>query len=73
MRRVQGLFATEKEPSSQPGLGIDPAVTRSSGLTNMRRRAEQLAGTFELTSRPEGGPCLRWHIPLTAKGSPHSS
>lgn len=51
------------------GLGIDPAVTRSSGLTNLRRRAEKLGGTFEVTNRPDGGTRLRWLIPLTTKGS----
>ncbi|MFF4507377.1 PAS domain S-box protein [Streptomyces sp. NPDC001401] len=55
------------------GLGIDPAVTRSSGLTNLRRRAEKLGGMFEVAGRPEGGTRLRWRIPLTAKSSPHSS
>ncbi|KAB1976920.1 PAS domain-containing sensor histidine kinase [Streptomyces triticiradicis] len=51
------------------GRGIDPAVTRSSGLTNLRRRAEKLGGTFEVTSRAEGGTRLRWRISLTVKGS----
>ncbi|MEU0650212.1 sensor histidine kinase [Streptomyces umbrinus] len=49
------------------GRGIDPAVTRSSGLTNLRRRAEKLGGTFEVVSRPEGGTRLRWRIPLTTE------
>lgn len=48
------------------GRGLDPAVTRSSGLTNMRRRADRLGGTFEITARPVGGTRLRWRIPLTA-------
>nr|WSY51793.1 PAS domain S-box protein [Streptomyces sp. NBC_00886] len=48
------------------GCGIDPAVIRSSGLTNLRRRAEKLGGTFEVAGRPEGGTRLRWRIPLTA-------
>ncbi|MFI6400612.1 PAS domain S-box protein [Streptomyces sp. NPDC050548] len=47
------------------GRGIDPAVTRSSGLTNLRRRAEKLGGTFEVAGRAEGGTRLRWRIPLT--------
>jgi PAS domain S-box-containing protein len=50
------------------GRGIDPAVTRSSGLTNLRRRAEKLGGTFEAAGRPEGGTRLRWRIPLTTEG-----
>jgi two-component system sensor histidine kinase DevS len=52
------------------GRGIDPAVTRSSGLTNLRRRAEKLGGSFEVTDRPEGGTRLRWRIPLAAAQDP---
>jgi PAS domain S-box-containing protein len=55
------------------GRGIDPAVTRSSGLTNLRRRAEKLGGTFEATGRSEGGTRLRWSIPLTAKDPARTS
>ncbi|MFF7928267.1 sensor histidine kinase [Streptomyces mirabilis] len=55
------------------GRGIDPAVTRSSGLTNLRRRAEKLGGTFEVVGRPEGGTCLRWRIPLTAESPARTS
>ncbi|MFK0156129.1 PAS domain S-box protein [Streptomyces sp. NPDC090493] len=47
------------------GRGLDPAVTRSSGLTNLRRRAEKLGGTFDITGDPAGGTRLRWRIPLT--------
>ncbi|MEV5845307.1 PAS domain S-box protein [Streptomyces sp. NPDC051985] len=47
------------------GRGLDPAVTRSSGLTNLRRRAERLGGTFGITPSPAGGTRLRWRIPLT--------
>ncbi|ARP70478.1 hypothetical protein LK08_19570 [Streptomyces sp. MUSC 125] len=54
------------------GRGIDPSVTRSSGLTNMRRRAEKLRGGFEVTSAPSGGTRLRWHVPLTADGDSSS-
>ncbi|MXM64723.1 PAS domain S-box protein [Streptomyces sp. HUCO-GS316] len=47
------------------GRGLDPAVTRRSGLTNLRRRAEKLGGTFDITGPPAGGTRLRWRIPLT--------
>ncbi|GGO99555.1 PAS domain-containing sensor histidine kinase [Wenjunlia tyrosinilytica] len=57
---------------SDNGRGIDPSVTRSSGLTNLRRRAEKLDGTFEVTRRPEGGTRLRWRIPLTTGGPAHT-
>ncbi|WP_329267860.1 PAS domain-containing sensor histidine kinase [Streptomyces sp. NBC_01451] len=46
------------------GLG---RPTRSSGLTNLRRRAEKLGGTFEVADRPEGGTRLRWRIPVTTE------
>lgn len=46
------------------GLG---RPTRSSGLTNLRRRAEKLGGTFEVSDRSEGGTRLRWRIPLTTE------
>jgi two-component system sensor histidine kinase DevS len=49
------------------GRGIDPAVTRSSGLTNLRRRAEKFGGTLEVTGHSEGGTRLRWCIPLALK------
>ncbi|WP_405910411.1 PAS domain S-box protein [Streptomyces sp. NBC_00828] len=52
------------------GRGIDPAVTRSSGLTNLRRRAENLGGTFEVIGRSEGGTRLRWCIPLKDPAAP---
>ncbi|MBN0044731.1 PAS domain S-box protein [Streptomyces actuosus] len=54
------------------GRGIDPAVTRSSGLTNLRRRAESLGGTFEVTGRPGGGTRLCWRIPLASRDPAHT-
>jgi two-component system, NarL family, sensor histidine kinase DevS len=44
------------------GRGIDNP-TRSSGLTNLRRRAEAHHGTFHLTRSPQGGTHLRWSAP----------
>ncbi len=41
------------------GIGLDNP-TRSSGLTNLRRRAERHHGTFDITSLPQGGTTLRW-------------
>lgn len=52
---------------SDNGSGIDPAVNRSSGLTNLRRRAEGLGGTFDITDRPGGGTRLLWRCPITAE------
>jgi signal transduction histidine kinase len=44
------------------GVGIAPGA-RSSGLTNMRRRAERHHGTFDVTPRESAGTTLRWTIP----------
>ena len=48
---------------SDNGCGIPDGVT-SSGLTNLRRRADQAGGTFEIGSPPDGGTVLRWCAPL---------
>ncbi|HEY3737830.1 MAG TPA: GAF domain-containing protein [Jatrophihabitans sp.] len=45
------------------GVGIDgvaAAYARSSGTTNLRRRAERLGGSFELASGATGGTIARW-------------
>ena len=47
------------------GCGIPPEVTRQSGLANMRQRAEQLGGTCEFSTPPDGGTQVRWSVPLT--------
>jgi two-component system sensor histidine kinase DevS len=41
------------------GRGIEN-TTRSSGLTNLRRRAEAHHGSFHLTRSPQGGTHVRW-------------
>ena len=47
------------------GCGIPPEITRRSGLANMRQRAEQLGGTCEFSTPPDGGTQVRWSVPLT--------
>jgi len=42
------------------GMG---SVTRSSGVRNMRERAEELGGTFRLVSEPGAGTTLAWCVP----------
>lgn len=45
------------------GVGVgNPA--RSSGLHNMRQRAEALGGTMLITGVPAGGTALEWRVPL---------
>jgi signal transduction histidine kinase len=43
------------------GLG---GTTRSSGLTNMRSRAEAYGGAFTISSAPGTGTLLEWRVPL---------
>ncbi|TXH21933.1 MAG: GAF domain-containing protein [Mycobacterium sp.] len=45
------------------GRGMSEEVTPS-GLTNLRRRAEESGGTFRVTSAPDGGTVLHWSAPL---------
>ncbi|MCX2931308.1 GAF domain-containing sensor histidine kinase [Mycobacterium sp. CVI_P3] len=45
------------------GRGI-PADVTASGLTNLRRRAEEVGGEFEVGNAPGGGTILRWTAPL---------
>jgi signal transduction histidine kinase len=47
------------------GRGIPPENTRRSGLSNIRQRAEQLGGTCEFSTPPDGGTQVRWSVPLT--------
>ncbi|MGX1365712.1 two-component system sensor histidine kinase DevS [Streptomyces canus] len=46
------------------GRGVDPGVTRRSGLANMRTRAENLGGTFVLAPGRPTGTLLEWTVPL---------
>ncbi|GAA4553275.1 GAF domain-containing protein [Amycolatopsis samaneae] len=45
------------------GTGIPDGVPRS-GLENLRRRAEQCAGSVAFTTGPEGGTVVTWRVPL---------
>ncbi|MET9390968.1 GAF domain-containing sensor histidine kinase [Streptomyces sp. NPDC006624] len=49
---------------SDNGRGIDPDVTRRSGLDNLRRRATDLDGTLTLTANDPGGTVVEWTVPL---------
>ncbi|WP_343708582.1 GAF domain-containing sensor histidine kinase [Mycobacterium sp.] len=48
------------------GCGMPDDVT-GSGLTNLRRRAEQAGGAFTVESLPGGGTLLRWSAPLLSE------
>ncbi|HET9443054.1 MAG TPA: PAS domain S-box protein, partial [Acidimicrobiales bacterium] len=46
------------------GVGLGD-TTRQSGLANLRRRAENLGGTFRAASPPGGGTRVEWRVPLS--------
>jgi PAS domain S-box-containing protein len=46
------------------GRGMGGA-TRSSGLRNLRERAQMLGGAFTISSEPGAGTRLRWQVPLS--------
>ena len=46
------------------GRGIDPASRRSSGLSNMRSRAQKLGGHFELRPNEPRGTVAEWRVPI---------
>ncbi|MEV0965997.1 GAF domain-containing protein [Streptomyces sp. NPDC049910] len=49
------------------GKGIDPAVTRRSGLDNLLRRATGLGGSFALTPNQPTGTVAEWTVPVPAR------
>jgi len=60
------LRVTEDEAVLQvedDGVGIDPGRARG-GVINMRERAHDLGGSFEIGPRPGGGTTLCWQVPL---------
>lgn len=52
---------------SDNGRGIDPAVTRRSGLDNLHRRATDLGGSLTLTPNEPTGTLVEWTVPLPAE------
>ena len=51
------------------GRGIGP-TTRSSGLSNMRDRAERHGGSFRLSENHPRGTVLEWRVPLGEEPGP---
>lgn len=49
---------------SDDGGGIPEDNPRTSGLTNMRRRAELLGGDCTIASSPHSGTVVRWSVPI---------
>jgi len=48
------------------GIGLGAASGRTSGIANLRARADVRRGDCALSERPEGGTRLQWSIPLVA-------
>ncbi|GAA2893092.1 hypothetical protein GCM10010517_57620 [Streptosporangium fragile] len=46
------------------GVGLGAPARRGFGLTSMRRRAEELNGTFDLVTSPGAGTTVRVRLPL---------
>jgi signal transduction histidine kinase/ligand-binding sensor domain-containing protein len=46
------------------GCGITAGYKLGSGISSMRARIKQLAGTFEIAAPPDGGTRIRIHIPI---------
>ena len=47
------------------GVGADPALARG-GLVNLRDRAADLGGTFEVRRGDGGGTVVDWRVPLSS-------
>ena len=59
-------FVLEIEDNGRGLGGLDPdAAQRRKGLKNMRKRMEDVGGSFELLTGPEGGALVRLTVPLS--------
>ncbi|MFC3574555.1 GAF domain-containing protein [Streptomyces yaanensis] len=58
--------ATLRLRVADDGRGIDPVVTRRSGLANLNRRAEELGGTCTVAANSPSGTVVEWVVPLPA-------
>ncbi|MER6737913.1 sensor histidine kinase [Streptomyces puniciscabiei] len=66
-----GVEVTDSELTlrvADNGRGIDPAVTRRSGLANLSQRAEELGGSFNVSANQPSGTVVEWVVPLSPRG-----
>jgi signal transduction histidine kinase len=47
------------------GVGMNPAATRRSGLSNLRSRAEHRGGVFTVASGATSGTVATWSVPIS--------
>ena len=50
------------------GIGIADEPKLGNGIVNVRRRAEELGGSCELTTSPDGGTIFEWSVPMPSAG-----
>jgi signal transduction histidine kinase len=66
LRLEPSFFVLEIEDNGRGLGGLDPeAAQRRNGLKNMRKRMEDVGGSFEMTTGPEGGALVRLVVPLS--------
>ncbi|WP_254886074.1 GAF domain-containing sensor histidine kinase [Streptomyces sp. NA02950] len=65
---VEATDASLKLCVADNGRGIDPAISRRSGLANLRKRAEELGGSFGISANQPSGTVVEWVVPLSSTG-----
>jgi signal transduction histidine kinase len=73
LRLEPGQFTVEIEDNGR-GLPADADKKGRNGLRNMRKRLEEIGGTFNLAAGREGGTVVAFTAPLAqmGQGSPKS-
>jgi signal transduction histidine kinase len=67
LRLEPASFTLEIEDNGRGLAGLDPeAAKRRHGLKNMRKRMEDVGGSFEIGPGVEGGALVRLTVPLAA-------
>jgi len=47
------------------GMPTTETTAQGNGMMNMRRRAEDLGGSFEVEEGPDGGTRVTWRAPIS--------
>ena len=63
LRLEKGRFILEVQDNGKAPLNFEGKQSRN-GLRNMRKRMEDVGGTFELVAAPEGGAIARLTVPI---------
>ena len=64
-----GRFTLEIQDNGRGLAGLDPKAAQArNGLSNMRKRMEDIGGSFAISPAPEGGTLVRLVAPLGANG-----